>query len=78
MASCIATSSVAVTPFHVPQACIIGFTSNLIPRLVYRLTVSQNDTLDGYIDNSLSVFRVSDFKSEFRPRNESSGIDMCR
>ena len=58
------------------QACIIGFTSNLIPRLVYRMTVSQNNTLDGFIDNSLSVFRVSDF--EDGPKNDSSGIETCR
>ncbi|XP_043188652.1 anoctamin-1-like [Amphibalanus amphitrite] len=60
------------------NACIIGFTSNLIPRLVYRLTVSRNNTLDGFIDNSLSVFNVANFSSEFRPKDQSADIEVCR
>lgn len=36
------------------QAFVIAYTSDFIPRMVYMLGYSQNNTLEGYIDSSLS------------------------
>ncbi|XP_050306714.1 anoctamin-1 isoform X2 [Anthonomus grandis grandis] len=61
----------------VTNGFIIAFTSDYIPRLVYRLSVSSEGTLDGYLNNSLSYFNTSDFDGESRPRNASSE-SICR
>uniref|UniRef100_A0A4W3K2A5 Anoctamin n=1 Tax=Callorhinchus milii TaxID=7868 RepID=A0A4W3K2A5_CALMI len=52
----------------VTNALIIAFTSDMIPRLVYYWSLSvypygqfSSPTMEGYINSSLSVFRVSDF-----------------
>lgn len=53
---------------------IIAFTSDMIPRLVYYWSFSvppygtySSNTMEGYINNTLSVFSISDFKNESRP-----------
>ena len=51
----IANLSVLVNGF------VIAFTSDFIPRLVYRYSYSEDGTLTGYVDNSLSYFNVSDW-----------------
>lgn len=63
--------------FPLFQGFIIAFTSNFIPRLVYLITVSKNYTLDGFLENSLSEFRVSDWPPEMRP-NVSEPVEICR
>lgn len=67
------------------QAMIIAFTSDMIPRLVYYWSFSvypygehTSQTMEGYIDNSLSVFNTSDFPSTSRPRGNFSSIGSCR
>ncbi|XP_069620575.1 anoctamin-6 isoform X1 [Ranitomeya imitator] len=58
----------------VTNAMIIAFTSDMIPRLVYYWSFSvlpygthTSNTMQGYINSTLSVFRVSDFKNESKP-----------
>jgi len=47
------------------NGCIIAFTTDFIPRWVYRN--SHDMSLVGYLENSLSKFNVSDFTDEERP-----------
>lgn len=49
------------------QAFILAFTSNFIPRLVYRLTISEDYSLKGFLQHSLSNFNTSEFQEESRP-----------
>ncbi|XP_042191668.1 anoctamin-6 isoform X2 [Callorhinchus milii] len=58
----------------VTNALIIAFTSDMIPRLVYYWSLSvypygqfSSPTMEGYINSSLSVFRVSDFTDRSKP-----------
>ncbi|XP_014377322.1 anoctamin-6 isoform X1 [Alligator sinensis] len=58
----------------VTNAMIIAFTSDMIPRLVYYWSFSvppygnhSDYTMKGYINNTLSVFAVSDFRKESKP-----------
>uniref|UniRef100_A0A8C5PF83 Anoctamin n=1 Tax=Leptobrachium leishanense TaxID=445787 RepID=A0A8C5PF83_9ANUR len=58
----------------VTNAMIIAFTSDMIPRLVYYWSFSvppygqySSPTMQGYINNTLSVFNIADFKEESRP-----------
>ena len=50
-----------------PQAFIIAFSSNLIPRLVYMTVVSENKTDVGFLNHSLAVFNTLDFKNGTAP-----------
>ncbi|XP_054290583.1 anoctamin-4-like [Macrosteles quadrilineatus] len=52
----------------VSNAFVIAYTSDYIPRMVYVFVYSKTQTLEGYIDSSLSVFNTSDF-------DEDMGID---
>ncbi|XP_043917931.1 anoctamin-6 [Protopterus annectens] len=59
----------------VTNAMIIAFTSDMIPRLVYYWSFSTppygnspNHTMAGYINSSLSVFQISDFKNSSKPK----------
>lgn len=46
------------------NAFVIAFTSDFIPRLVYRYSYSNDGTLMGYVNNHLSYFTISDFKNK--------------
>jgi len=46
------------------NAFVIAFTSELIPRLVYRYSYSTDGTLTGYVNNSLSFFNTSDWDKQ--------------
>lgn len=50
----------------------------MIPRLVYRIQVSPDGTLDGYLNHSLSYFRTTDFQPNSAPTNSSSTPEFCR
>ncbi|XP_030746412.1 anoctamin-1-like isoform X2 [Sitophilus oryzae] len=56
---------------------IIAFTSEFIPQLVYRMSVSKNGNLEGYVNNSLSYFDTSDFHGDSKPRN-TAVEQVCR
>eukprot|EP00063_Salmo_salar_P006693 XP_013981528.1 PREDICTED: anoctamin-5-like [Salmo salar] len=68
-----------------PQAFIVAFTSDMIPRLVYMYAYSNDLSMKGYINNSLSVFNISGFSKDNRPEDgespewfNSSVITTCR
>ncbi|XP_031603946.1 anoctamin-5 [Oreochromis aureus] len=68
----------------VTNAFIVAFTSDMIPRLVYMYAYRTHDELNmkGYINNSLSVFNISQFTLEERPEEYpswfNSSITTCR
>ncbi|XP_051886779.1 anoctamin-6 isoform X2 [Pristis pectinata] len=66
----------------VTNALIIAFTSDMIPRLVYYWTLSvqpygeySSPTMRGYINSTLSVFRIADFSNISKPINLPSWFD---
>ncbi|KAG9429833.1 anoctamin-1-like isoform X4 [Apis mellifera carnica] len=63
----------------ITNAFIIAFTSNFIPRLVYRIIVSDNYSLEGFLDHSLSKFNTSDLKNGTEPFSISTQrVEICR
>ncbi|NWZ40175.1 ANO6 protein, partial [Brachypodius atriceps] len=70
----------------VTNAMIIAFTSDMIPRLVYYWSFSvppygshSSHTMKGYINSTLSVFNISDFKNASKPLSPWFGNQMtCR
>uniref|UniRef100_A0A8D2NN24 Anoctamin n=1 Tax=Zosterops lateralis melanops TaxID=1220523 RepID=A0A8D2NN24_ZOSLA len=70
----------------VTNAMIIAFTSDMIPRLVYYWSFSvppygshSSHTMKGYINSTLSVFNISDFKNVSKPLSPWFGNQMtCR
>ncbi|XP_066593714.1 anoctamin-1 isoform X1 [Prorops nasuta] len=64
----------------ISNAFIIAFTSNFIPRLVYRMTVSEKNTLEGFLDHSLAKFNSSDFPNGTQPfaLPGTKSIEICR
>jgi len=48
------------------QAFIIGWTSDLVPKMLYR-SQSADDSLEGYVNASLSVFDIADMPLDMRP-----------
>ncbi|ELU07316.1 hypothetical protein CAPTEDRAFT_153860 [Capitella teleta] len=59
------------------NGAIIAFTSGFIPRMVYMLTVNPDEDLHGYVNSTLSVFRVSDYPADKKPLANSTE-DYCR
>ncbi|KAH0620835.1 hypothetical protein JD844_021649, partial [Phrynosoma platyrhinos] len=64
----------------VTNAFIVAFTSDMIPRLVYYYAYSMDpdSPMSGYINDSLSVFRVSDFLEKNRPDENPGNFTTCR
>lgn len=69
------------------QAMIIAFTSDMIPRLVYYWSFSvppygdhTHYTMEGYINNTLSIFNIADFKnrSKGNPYTGLGNYTTCR
>jgi len=65
------------------QAMIIAFTSSFIHRYVYRTVYSPTGTMEGYVNNSLAYFNVTDFPEGFGPHPseitpEYIGTQLCR
>lgn len=60
--------------FH--QAFVIAYTSDFIPRMVYKFVYTEAHDLRGYIYHSLSVFNTSDYKEEWGAKNENDP-DTC-
>ena len=54
------------------NACVLAFTSELIPQLVYRYTASPDGSTRGYVDWSLSRFPVSNFDAASQPLNATA------
>lgn len=57
---------------------IIAFTSNFIPKLIYQFHVSDNHSLDGFLEYSLSKFNTSEFENGTSPANNLRHIEICR
>lgn len=55
---------------------MIAYTSDFIPRMVYKFVYSHTNDLTGYIYHSLSVFNTSDYKEEWGAKNENDP-DTC-
>uniref|UniRef100_A0A3B4A9F7 Anoctamin n=1 Tax=Periophthalmus magnuspinnatus TaxID=409849 RepID=A0A3B4A9F7_9GOBI len=70
----------------VTNAFIVAFTSDMIPRLVYMYAYQPDGEMNmkGYINNSLSVFNITEFPEESRPEDGenpswfNSSITTCR
>ncbi|XP_076618287.1 anoctamin-1-like isoform X1 [Colletes latitarsis] len=64
----------------ITNAFIIAFTSNFIPRLVYRITVSENYSLEGFLEHSLSKFDTRDLKNGTEPFHipDQEQVKICR
>ncbi|XP_077565287.1 anoctamin-6 [Stigmatopora nigra] len=67
------------------NAMIIAFTSDMIPRLVYYWSFSVYpygehgyQTMQGYIESSLSTFNIQDFSNFSRPLSTPYNITTCR
>ncbi|XP_057333103.1 anoctamin-5-like isoform X2 [Microplitis mediator] len=61
------------------NAFIIAFSSNLIPRLVYMHSVSQDKTDVGFLNHSLAYFNTEDFPAQFAPLNSTfENVTICR
>lgn len=62
------------------QAFIVAFTSDMIPRLVYYYAYSESEDspMSGYINNSLSVFQISDFRPRNEPKENPENFVICR
>ncbi|KAG8227804.1 hypothetical protein J437_LFUL006218 [Ladona fulva] len=61
----------------VTNGFIIAFTSNFIPKLVYVFTVSEDQSLTGYLNFSLSYFDVNDFEPGSAPKHLGN-VTACR
>uniref|UniRef100_A0AAZ3R5R7 Anoctamin n=1 Tax=Oncorhynchus tshawytscha TaxID=74940 RepID=A0AAZ3R5R7_ONCTS len=59
----------------VTNAFIVAFTSDMIPRLVYMYAYSNDLSMKGYINNSLSVFNISGFSEDNRP--DDGEMSVC-
>lgn len=64
----------------------MAFTSDMIPRLVYMYAYQPDGEMNmkGYINNSLSVFNISQFQEDNKPEDGenpfwfNSSITTCR
>lgn len=52
---------------------IIAFTSDFVPKLVYQLYYSQDGSLDGFVEFSLSKFKISEFRNGTQPEKPHTG-----
>lgn len=56
---------------------MIAYTSDFIPRMVYKFVYSPSNDLHGYVNHSLSYFNTSDYKEEWGTKSEKDP-DVCR
>lgn len=52
------------------KAFVIAYTSDFIPRMVYKYVYSPSEDLKGYIHHSLALFNTSDYREEWGKKNE--------
>uniref|UniRef100_A0A8C9MYF9 Anoctamin n=1 Tax=Serinus canaria TaxID=9135 RepID=A0A8C9MYF9_SERCA len=62
------------------NAFVIAVTSDFIPRLMYQYAYSQNGTMHGFINHTLSYFNVSQLKDGTQPENSlfAQEVSFCR
>ncbi|XP_013888130.1 anoctamin-5 isoform X2 [Austrofundulus limnaeus] len=54
----------------VTNSFIMAFTSDMIPRLVYLYAYSKKNNMEGYINNSLSVYNISQIPLQNMPEDD--------
>lgn len=58
---------------------IIAFTSDFIPRLIYRIFESPDTSLNGYLNFTLASFNISDLEKRSQPHlTEYFNLTTCR
>uniref|UniRef100_A0A3B3X1S1 Anoctamin n=1 Tax=Poecilia mexicana TaxID=48701 RepID=A0A3B3X1S1_9TELE len=63
----------------VTNAFIMAFTSDMIPRMVYLYAYSKDASMSGYINNSLSVYNISQIHPDNMPEeNWHNSTTTCR
>ncbi|KAK2920126.1 anoctamin-5b isoform X2 [Channa argus] len=63
----------------VTNAFIMAFTSDMIPRMVYLYAYSNESSMSGYVNNSLSVFHISQIPERNMPEdNWFDNATTCR
>lgn len=65
----------------ISNAVIIAWTSDFVPRMVYLFAYSDDQSLIGYVNNSLSTFNIADYSDDTKPQKPGDGYDnimMCR
>uniref|UniRef100_A0A5S6NLT8 Anoctamin n=1 Tax=Xenopus tropicalis TaxID=8364 RepID=A0A5S6NLT8_XENTR len=62
------------------NAFVISVTSDFIPRLVYQYMYSENGTMHGFLNHTLSYFNVSHLKPGTQPENSqfAQNVEICR
>ncbi|OCT86226.1 anoctamin-2 [Xenopus laevis] len=60
------------------NAFVISVTSDFIPRLVYQYMYSENGTMHGFLNHTLSYFNVSNLKPGTLPENSQLNVEICR
>ncbi|CAH0699559.1 unnamed protein product [Spodoptera exigua] len=58
-------------------AFVIAYTSDFIPRMVYKYVYSPDNTLAGYIDHSLSLFNTSDYQEDWGADENEVDPPVC-
>ncbi|KAF7286638.1 hypothetical protein GWI33_004671 [Rhynchophorus ferrugineus] len=62
----------------VSNAFVIAYTSDFIPRMVYKYKYSPTEDLVGYIDSSLSVFNTSDYHENMGADDNEITPESCQ
>ncbi|XP_029950344.1 anoctamin-5-like isoform X2 [Salarias fasciatus] len=64
----------------VTNAFIMAFTSDMIPRMVYLYAYSKEASMRGYINNSLSIYNISQIPKENMPEDDwfDNSTTTCR
>lgn len=61
------------------QAFIVAFTSDMIPRMVYHYAYSNDSSMSGYVNHSLSVFHISQIPMHNKPEDDwADNSTTCR
>ncbi|XP_064490152.1 anoctamin-5-like isoform X1 [Ornithodoros turicata] len=63
------------------NAFLIAYTSDFIPRLLYRLVHTKDNSLRGFVNFTLSTFDTADYDDENRPENATLDgiiVKQCR
>uniref|UniRef100_A0A8C6WFF5 Anoctamin n=1 Tax=Neogobius melanostomus TaxID=47308 RepID=A0A8C6WFF5_9GOBI len=61
----------------VTNAFIMAFTSDMIPRMVYLYAYSQDSSMRGYINNSLSVYQINQIPKPNMPDERNFCVILC-
>uniref|UniRef100_A0A3P9I8V4 Anoctamin n=1 Tax=Oryzias latipes TaxID=8090 RepID=A0A3P9I8V4_ORYLA len=62
----------------ITNAFVISFTSEFVPKMVYKYMYSVNGTMSGFTEHSLSYFNVSNFPPGTAPTTTLiTGVTMC-